>query len=109
MRNKYYFPLLIIFAFGCTSSEDTTPECETNATGEVFFSNESTTGKTYDIIWDGTKVATLAPNEESETFVVAANVPHVLQFRITGTGNDACTLSTPVIPQCKRMKYYCTG
>ena len=86
-----------------------TPLCETNKTGEVYFINNSNSNKTYDIIWDGSKIATVAPNQSSQTFTFSANVQHTLEFRFTNTSNNACTPSTPFLNQCQRRGFNCTG
>lgn len=83
--------------------------CELNQTGEIYFINKSNTNSTYDIIWDGAKLTTLAPGETSSTYSVSANITHTLLFRFTNTSNDACTPSSPVIPQCQTFFYSCTG
>jgi len=83
--------------------------CEANQTGEVFFRNLSNTNSTYDIIWDGVKIATVGPGQDSNTFTVTANVGHTLVFQFTNTSNSACNPSTPVIPQCQELWFSCTG
>ena len=83
--------------------------CEANQTGDVFFTNISNTNSTYDIIWDGVKIATVPPGKDSGTFTVAANVQHTLEFRFTNSNNLACTTSTPVIAQCQTLFFNCTG
>lgn len=83
--------------------------CETNKTGEVYFINHSKTNSTYDIIWDGVKIATVAPNESSKVFTYPANVQHTLVFRFTNTANNSCNPSTPYLTQCQRLWFDCTG
>lgn len=85
------------------------PSCETNKTGEVYFINNSNSNSTYDIIWDGVKIATVAPNQSSQVFTYSANVQHTLVFRYTNTSNNACTPSTPYLTQCQRLWFNCTG
>jgi len=107
---------------GCTNTEATNfcssiiaddgsciLSCETNQTGEVFFSNISNTNRTYDIIWDGVKIATVTPGNDSEIFTYAANIQHTLEFRFTNSTTLACTASTPVLSQCQRVFFNCTG
>ncbi len=74
--------------------------CETNKTGQVYFKNNSNSNSTYDVIWDGVKIATVAPNQSSAVFTYSANVQHTLVFRHTNTSNNACTPSTPYLTQC---------
>ena len=83
--------------------------CELNKTGEVYFSNISNTNKTYNVIWDGVNIATIAPGQTSSTFTAAANIAHTLVFRISNTTTNACTPSTPVIPQCQKSGFNCSG
>ena len=98
-----YCPGVVINNNNCTY------DCELNQTGEIYFINKSNTNSTYDIIWDGAKLTTLAPGETSATYTVTANITHTLLFQYTNTSNLACTASTPVIPQCQSVWYSCTG
>ena len=83
--------------------------CQVNATGEVYFKNQSNTNKTFDILWDGVKIATVAPNQSSAIFTYPANIPHTLVFKVTNTSTEACTPSTPSLTQCKQVYFSCTG
>ena len=85
------------------------PACETNKTGEVYFINNSNSNSTYDVIWDGVKIATIAPNQSSQVFTFPANVQHTLVFRFTNTSNNSCTPSTPYLTQCRRLWFDCTS
>lgn len=117
-KNNQLFAMLIMICIvsftSCTTEEDTPPPpppllCETNSTGEVYFVNNSNTNSTYDIIWDGVKIATVAPNQRSQVFTYSAGVTHTLVFRFTNTSNDACTPSTPNLTQCQQQWFSCTG
>ncbi len=117
-KNNPLFAMLIMICIvsftSCTKEEDTPPPpppplCETNDTGEVFFSNTSNSNSTHDIIWDGVKIATVAPNQSSQVFTYSAGVPHTLVFRFTNTSNDACTPSTPILTQCQQQGFTCSG
>ncbi|HEX9649394.1 MAG TPA: hypothetical protein VGA21_02435 [Cyclobacteriaceae bacterium] len=83
--------------------------CEANQSGKVYFINNSNSNSTYDVIWDGVKIFTVAPGQQSSTITVTANIQHTLVFRYTNTSNNACTPSTPVIPQCETWWFNCTG
>ena len=84
------------------------PLCEVNKTGEVYFKNISNSNSTYDIIWDGVKIATITPNQSSQVFTYSANVQHTLVFRYTNTSNNACTPSTPYLTQCQQLGFNCS-
>lgn len=84
------------------------PLCEVNKTGEVYFINHSNSNSTYDIIWDGVKIATIVPNQSSQVFTYPANVQHTLVFRFTNTSNNACTSSTPYLTQCQKLWFDCS-
>lgn len=106
------FALLLCFSIvlsSCFLKDEVLPDCEVNDTAEAYFVNNSTTGKTYDILWDGVKVATIAPGQESSTITTTAGISHSLTFRVAGSTTLACSNSTPSIPQCKKMSYSCTG
>ncbi|HAW51333.1 MAG TPA: hypothetical protein DCX54_03235 [Flavobacteriales bacterium] len=83
--------------------------CVTNKTGEVYFINQSNSNRTYDIIWDGAKLTTVAPNQESAVYTFSANVKHTLIFRFTNTADNACSMSEPILSQCKRVWYSCSN
>jgi hypothetical protein len=83
-------------------------QCEINGTGEVYFINHSNSNSTYDIIWDGVKIATVTPNQSSNVFTFSANVQHTLVFRYTNTSNNACTPSTPYLTQCAQLWFDCS-
>lgn len=77
------------------------PACQTNNTGSIRFGNRSSRA-TYDIIWDGGFLFTLAPGQTSDPIVSAAGVAHTLRFRVTGSNTLACADSRPVLNQCER-------
>jgi hypothetical protein len=83
------------------------PDCQTNNTARIKFSNRSPATRQY-ILWDGIRLFTLNPGETSEEIVTAAGVAHTLQFRVDGTGATACSTSSPVLSQCKSHHYSCS-
>ncbi len=106
-----------LLAMGCggSSSAPTAPTmavipaCQTNNTATAYFQNRSSSNLTYDIIWDGTRLASVSPGQDSAVFTFAAGVPHSLAFRLTNTSSNACSPSTPTLAQCSNMFYSCTG
>lgn len=100
---------------GCGSSDPapaaptpTIPSCQANNTASVTFENRSNSNRTYDVVWDGSRIMTLAPTQKSNSITVAASVNHTLAFMITNTNTSACTPSTPTLAQCSSMNYWCT-
>lgn len=85
-----------------------TRPCEVNVTGEVYFKNLSVSNRTYDIIWDGSKLTTVPPNQQSAVYTFSANVKHSLIFRYTNTSDNACTPSEPILSQCMKTWYSCS-
>ncbi|MBL8017073.1 MAG: hypothetical protein JNK43_07380 [Ignavibacteria bacterium] len=81
--------------------------CETYNTARVFFQNRSNSGKSYDVIWDGSRVYTIAPGMQSDTMTVAAQIEHTLVFQISGTNTPACTQSQPILAKCSVHWYWC--
>jgi len=94
-----------------TSSTPTTTlaACQLDNSAKVTFENRSTTNRTYDVVWDGSKRATVAPTQKSSAFTEQAGVTHSLQFKFTNTGQAACTLSHPILVVCTTVNYSCTG
>jgi hypothetical protein len=89
------------------TTPDPIPDCQKNNTSKVFFINKSTTGKSYDVVWDGSVFYTLAPNEQSDTMTVAAQIAHSLIFKVAGTNTAACSESSPILTQCGLHWYWC--
>ena len=101
---------------GCSDSADvvappppTTLQCQVNNTGKLVFRNQSNTNATYDLIWDGSKLYTIAPGSETDTLVTAAGVQHTLLFQFTNSSNNACNAATPTLAQCSNGWFSCTG
>src|SRR5690349_12999836 len=106
------FTLWLCFSLAvssCFLKDEVLPDCEVQNTAQVYFINNSSTGKTYDILWDGVNVATISPGQESSTITTTAGIPHSMTFRVAGTTTLACSTSNPSIPQCKKMSYSCSG
>jgi len=83
------------------------PACQTNNTADVTFQNKSGHNYTYDVIWDGSTLTTLAPGATSKAYTQAAGA-HTLHFMISNTRLQACTQSSPVLAQCQSYTYWCT-
>jgi hypothetical protein len=82
--------------------------CEANNTAKVRFINKTGTSLTYEVLWDGSVLTTLAPGATSEYYTVAAG-EHKLHFKIANSGGqEACTQSSPVLVVCGSWEYWCT-
>ncbi len=93
-----------------TSTPTTTiAACQLNNSAKVSFENKSTTNKTYDVVWDGSHITTLAPTEQSSNYTVEAGVTHTLQFKFTNSGQAACTIAHPIPVVCTSTNWSCTG
>ena len=108
--------LSLVSLMGCTADDvaDPTPTpttlaCQVNNTAKLVFRNLSNSNSTYDLIWDGSKLYTIAPGIETDTLVTAAGVQHTLLFKFTNNAGNACTPSTPTLAQCSRSWFSCTG
>lgn len=108
--------ILFISFFNICCNEDSpvtqkqptsTPPCETYNTAKVFFQNKSTSGKTYDVIWDGSRIFTIGPGQQSDTITAAAQIQHTLHFIVSGTNTSACTESYPILVKCSIHWYWC--
>ncbi len=105
-------PLIILTAScGSTSSptspQPSVPACEKNHTATVSFHNTSNR-ITMDVLWDGSKVATVAPGQTSSDRTVNAGI-HTLLFTVTNSSEMGCTPSTPNVAQCSTHTYSCAG
>lgn len=119
MKTKIYILVLIsaliaVVTMNCNEDKvvtptNTTPACETNNTAKVFFQNKSTTGTTYDVIWNGSRIFTLAPSEDSDTITVAAQISHTLTFKKTGSNEISCIESQPILAKCSINWFWCSN
>lgn len=107
--------LVALLATGCGSSSSPVapapivPTCQSQNTATVYFQNRSNSNLTYDIVWDGSRLVTVAPGQDSQVFTFAANVPHSLRFQFTNSTSLACNSSTPVLTTCAAVFYGCGG
>jgi hypothetical protein len=91
-----------------TPPSDPVPrECEKYHTARVQFKNRSASNKTMSIIWDGSTIATLSPFQDSQFFTVSSG-KHTLAFKISNSGSNGCSQSTPVIVECQDREFMCT-
>jgi len=84
------------------------PSCQANSTATVYFQNRSVTNRTYDVIWDGSRLTTIAPGQDSAIFPFAA-ATHSLWFQFTNTSVLACNPSSPVLAVCSNVFFGCGG
>jgi hypothetical protein len=75
----------------------------------VYFQNRSASNLTYDVIWDGAKLTTIAPGQDSQVYTFAANVTHALRFQFTNTTTLACNVGAPILTTCGATFYGCAG
>jgi hypothetical protein len=105
--------LIVVFA-ACNGANPVTPTlalrpaCQTFSTAAVSFANRTATNTTYDIFWDNSRVATVAPSQTSPEITAVAGVAHSLSFRIANTTSAACTPSNPVPAACAAQTYTCS-
>jgi hypothetical protein len=108
---------LMLLTFACAAKETpapaptptpVVPACQKNNTATITFENRSTSNATYTVLWDGSTWTTLAPTVKSQEYTVAASIQHTLVFRVSNTGSNACTPSTPTLAQCSSSSYWCS-
>ena len=80
--------------------------CQTTNTANVSFGNRSNS-MSFDIIWDGLQLQTLAPGQTSTPLTVAAGTAHNLIFYVAGTKNLGCVYATVLPAQCSTPVYTC--
>ena len=105
--------LILASLMGCSGDDVVTPPpslaCQVNNTAKLVFRNISNTNATYDLLWDGAKLYTIAPGSESDTLITAAGVQHTMLFKFTNSSSNACNPATPTLAQCSRGWFSCTG
>lgn len=89
-----------------TAPQPAVPSCETNHTATVRFENRSPR-TTLDVLWDGSKVATVSAGQTTGYRDVNAGI-HTLLFTVTNSSDWACTPSTPNVAQCSSHTYSCS-
>ena len=111
---KYVLLALVVVFAACNGTNLVTPTlpagpaCQMFSTAAVSFANRTTSNTTYDIFWDDSRVATVAPSQTSVPITAVAGVAHSLSFRITNTTSAACTPSNPVPARCAAQTYTCS-
>jgi hypothetical protein len=111
---KYVLLALIVVFAACNGPNPVTPTlmarpaCQMFSTAAVSFANRTTSNTTYDILWDDSRVATVAPSQTSAPITAVAGVAHSLSFRITNTTSAACTPSNPIPTLCAAQTYTCS-
>jgi len=108
---RLIFLLGLSFFLSCgkessTPTTPTIPTCERNNTAVIQFQNRSARNLTYDIIWDGSKAMTLAPNQNGDLTVSAGT--HTLLFRVSNTSITACAQSSPNLARCSTQAIACS-
>ena len=104
----------LLFFAGCenlttpTDSKSTTPDCEKFNTATITFENKSVNNYTYDVIWDGSRLTTLAPWTKSQAYTVSAGT-HTLHFMRSNSNREACTTSWPSLAKCQSYSYWCSN
>jgi len=111
---RYGLLVFIVVCAACNGTNIVTPTlptrtaCQMFSTAAVSFANRTTTNTTYDVVWDDTRVATVAPSQTSAPITAVAGVAHTLSFRVTNTASAACTPSNPVPQACAAQTYTCS-
>jgi hypothetical protein len=76
--------------------------------GTVVFRNRSVTNHTYNVVWDGSVITTLYPQEDSKEFDVNAG-KHTLKFEFSNTGRvTACSPADPNIEGESKHTFTCS-
>lgn len=75
--------------------------------GSVVFKNRSVTNRTYNVVWDGSVIASLYPQMDSDTFEVASG-KHTCVFKISNTGAEACSQGSPDILSGETQTFTCS-
>lgn len=116
MKRFLFLPLLACVACGSDSpvapapvapAPPVVPACQSGNTGTITFQNRSTSNTTYDVVFDGSRLVTIPPQQNSQPLTVAAGVAHTLTFLVTNTARIACVQSSPIVTQCNSVSYSC--
>jgi hypothetical protein len=102
-----------ILVAGCGSTSTSNPlglsACQQNNTADVVFQNNSATSKSYDIVWDGSRIeSNLTPGAASATHTQSAG-SHTLEFHVAGTQTNACSPASPSLAQCSSHTFSCSN
>jgi hypothetical protein len=115
LMKRFVLVAALFLTAGCGSSSPVAPTtppvpaCQTNNTATVYFQNRSASNLTYDVLWDGSRLTTIAPGKDSQVYTFAANVTHSLRFQFTNTSLLACAASTPILTTCGQANYGCSS
>lgn len=74
---------------------------------KVTFRNNSTSNSVYNVVWDGSTIATLYPFSSSQVFEEEPGA-HTLVFKKSNTGLNACAPSNPVLSEGDSQEFSCS-
>lgn len=107
--NKLKFHIgIFLIVLTCSCEIDLSGDHPCQGNGEVQFMNRSTTGKTYEVVWDNIRMTTLSPGSESETFTVTAG-EHTMRWIVSNSNSNACVQATVSIPECIKETFSCAN
>ncbi len=106
----------VVMSLACSTTSPVEPitptttlaACRSNNSATVTFENRSASNRSYDVLWDGSRLMTLAPTQKSAEYTAQAGVTHSLEFRVTNSSQSACTTSNPILVVCNTYNYWCT-
>jgi hypothetical protein len=118
LATVFVSPAVVLIALGCggnglvqppSSDEpsEATEPCEVNNTATATFENNSATNRTFDVLWDGSRIGTVKPGRQSPPYTITAGVQHSLQFVFTNTFNEACSQLVAAVPSCTEWVFEC--
>jgi len=81
--------------------------CQAQGNAFVTFTNASATNLTYDALFDGKVLATVAPQVTTSSYTVPDSVGHTVQFNVAGTSTVACASQFVTLFVCTTTNYAC--
>jgi hypothetical protein len=79
----------------------------TKQKGKVVFKNRSVRNKTLNVVWDGSVIKSLYPQEDSDTIKVEPG-SHTLVFKEANTNISACDKGNPSITEGYVTTFTCS-
>ncbi len=81
--------------------------CYIDYTATLNFADQSAASHSYDVLLDGSNVATIAKGQTSQDFVVNAWMLHVVAFNYAGSDSVACPQELYTPGRCETHTFVC--
>lgn len=106
--SRFVLSLAAFALVGCSSKKnDDPPPPPPATTATVVFENRSNSNKTYDVVFDGSLIATLGPDQSTGAISTTPG-GHTYVFKVSNTGKLACNQANPQLVAGRSYTFSCS-